>query len=307
MSIFKKKKICITHSGAFHADDLFATAVLSISNNGNIKIIRTRDPKIIPTGDYIYDVGGIYDVEKNKFDHHQKNGAGTRENGIPYAALGLVWKHFGLTICGNDSEVWKVIEDKIVTPIDAIDNGVDIIVPKFKDVIPYGIEQPFLIYSPTWEEENLDIDKIFKEQVSKIIVLLKREISVARSEVKGKKIILEAYKKSINKKIIEIEYSFPRFLYQKVLSSLPEPIYIVYPSGHSEIWKVEAIRKDFSTMDSRKLLPRSWWGFLGNDPKLKEISGVKDVLFCHKNGFLSMAGSREGARKLAEIALSDES
>lgn len=46
MCIFKKKKILITHNGAFHADDLFAAATLSILNDGNVKIIRTRDPKV---------------------------------------------------------------------------------------------------------------------------------------------------------------------------------------------------------------------------------------------------------------------
>ena len=40
MSIFKKKKILITHDSTFHADDLFAAATLSILNKGNIKIIR---------------------------------------------------------------------------------------------------------------------------------------------------------------------------------------------------------------------------------------------------------------------------
>ena len=42
MSIFKKKKICVTHNGSFHADDLFAMAALSILNNGNIKISMYR-------------------------------------------------------------------------------------------------------------------------------------------------------------------------------------------------------------------------------------------------------------------------
>ena len=305
MSFFKKRKILITHSGEFHADDLFATAVLSILNKGNVKIIRTRDPKIITKGDYVYDVGGVYNPEKNRFDHHQTTGAGKRENGISYASFGLVWKHFGLDVCNNNNEIWKIIEDKIVAPIDAIDNGIDIIVPKFKGVIPYDLEQAFLVYSPTWEENNSNIDKIFKKQAKKVEILLKREIQVAKSEVKGKKLILEAYEKSADKKIIILENSFPRFLFQKVLSSLPEPIYVISPSRHSDVWKVEAVRKNFDTMDGRKLFPKSWWGFFNSDPKLKEITGVSDVMFCHRNGFLTIALSKEGAIKLANLALND--
>ncbi|MCE9517420.1 MYG1 family protein [Candidatus Nomurabacteria bacterium] len=105
MSFFTKKKILVTHNGTFHADDVFATATLSLLLDGNIKVIRTRDPKIIASADYVYDVGGEYNLYKNLFDHHQKGGAGKRENGIPYAAFGLVWKSYGAAICG--SHEWR--------------------------------------------------------------------------------------------------------------------------------------------------------------------------------------------------------
>jgi uncharacterized UPF0160 family protein len=95
MSFFNKKKILVTHNATFHADDIFATATLSLLLGGKVKVIRTRDEEIIRTGDYVYDVGGEYDASINRFDHHQKGGAGKRENGIPYAAFGLLWKTYG--------------------------------------------------------------------------------------------------------------------------------------------------------------------------------------------------------------------
>ena len=52
------KKIIITHSGSFHADDVFACASLSIlleKKQQPFKIIRTRNEKIIKTGDFIID------------------------------------------------------------------------------------------------------------------------------------------------------------------------------------------------------------------------------------------------------------
>jgi uncharacterized UPF0160 family protein len=150
MCIFKKRKICVTHNGTFHADDLFATATLSILNKGNIKIIRTRDPKIIAKGDYVYDVGGENDASKNHFDHHQRGGAGVRPNGIPYASFGLVWKAYGEQICGS-KEIADRIENKIVQPIDATDEGFDIYTPKIKDVFPYSVEAIFLSEIPYLE------------------------------------------------------------------------------------------------------------------------------------------------------------
>src|SRR5437764_1161911 len=93
----------VAHNGNFHADDVFAVAtVLLVLERSDFpawrqaipKIIRTRDPKTIEKADFVVDVGGVYDAENNRFDHHQAGGAGTRANGIPYASFGLVWKKF---------------------------------------------------------------------------------------------------------------------------------------------------------------------------------------------------------------------
>lgn len=302
MSIFNFKKICVTHDGTFHADDLFATAVLSILNNGNIKIIRTRNKKLIKKGDYVYDVGGEYDADKDLFDHHQKPGAGFRENGIPYSSFGLVWDKYGEKICGN-REIANRIDQKIVCPIDAVDNGFDISKSTIEGVRPYFADQVYLNNIPTWKEDNKNIDKIFEQQVALVCLLLKREIKVARDDIEGKNIIMEAYENAFDRRIVVVEQDFPRYLFQGVLSILPEPIYLVYPSSHSSKWKVEAISKSPDTMDSRKTLPESWWGHMDNDENLKEITGVPDVMFCHRAGFLITAMSKEGAIELAGKAL----
>ncbi len=303
MSLFKKKKICVTHDSTFHADDLFATATLSILNKGNIKIIRTRNPKIIEKGDYVYDVGGIYDEEKDLFDHHQKGGAGKRENGIPYASFGLVWKKYGEEICGS-KKVAEKIDRKIAQPIDAIDNGVDIVSSIYKGVSSYGADQVFLDYIPTWKESNRNIDSIFRNQVKRVHKLLEREIEVTKADVEGIDILTNAYSKSGDKRIIVIDNSLPRYLYQSTLSVFEEPIYLVYPSGHSGgLWKVEAIRKNPTTMENRKSFPESWRGYFDGDKILVENTGVSDAYFSHKGGFLMGALSYEGALALAQKAL----
>lgn len=300
--ILKKNKLCVTHNGTFHADDLFATATLSILNNGNIKIIRTRDPEVIKMGDYIYDVGGENDPENNKFDHHQKGGGGVRENGIPYASFGLVWKKYGEQICKN-KEVAEYIDKKIVQPIDARDEGFDIIIPKVKDIYPYGVESIFLSVIPTWKEKNNNINKIFKKQVEKVIDLLKREIKIAKDDIDGINSLMCSYNESEDKRIVVTENDFPRYLLQNTLSKLPEPIYLVYPGIKNNSWKVEAIRKSPETMESRKLFPEEWRGFTNGDEKLKEITGVSDIIFCHQNGFYLNTGLKESAIKLAQKAL----
>lgn len=302
MSFFNKKKICVTHDGTFHADDLFATATLSILNKGNIEIIRTRNNEIIKKGDYIYDVGGENIQEKDLFDHHQKGGAGSRPNGVPYASFGLVWKKYGEQLCGS-KDVANKIDEKIVQPIDAIDNGIDFTKPLYGGSVPCGPDVVFMNNKPTWKEEEKDLNKIFKEQVKKVMEFLLREIEVTKSDVEAINIMMDAYNKASDKRIIIIDKDFPRYLYQDTLSRVPEPIYLVFPSGHSSMWKVEAISKSPDSMENRKMFPESWRGYLDEDPKLKEITGISDIVFCHKGGFLSVTLSKESAIKLAEMAL----
>jgi len=79
MKLFSKKKPkikIITHSGNFHADDIFAVATIALildRDGEKYEITRTRDESVIATGDYVVDVGGEHDPEIDHFDHHQKN------------------------------------------------------------------------------------------------------------------------------------------------------------------------------------------------------------------------------------------
>ena len=70
-----------THSGKFHADDVFSAALLTILNP-DIKIERGFE---VPED---FD-GIVFDIGFGEFDHHQQDRA-VRENNIPYAAFGLL-------------------------------------------------------------------------------------------------------------------------------------------------------------------------------------------------------------------------
>ena len=158
----KISKKLITHNGSFHADDIFACATLCLlleKNGEGFEIIRTREEAIIKTGDYIFDVGGIYDADKNLFDHHQPAGAGRRKDGIKYSSFGLVWKKFGAELCGSQ-KVADFIDKKLVAPIDAFDTGFDIVESKY-DLAPYLIQHVFFAMLPTWREDNLSKDEMF--------------------------------------------------------------------------------------------------------------------------------------------------
>lgn len=295
-----------THNGSFHADDIFACATLLIyldKQKKDYEVVRTRDFDILKEADFVFDVGGIYDPKINRFDHHQKGGAGKRKNGIPYASFGLVWKHVGLEVCGGDEDVWNLIDKKIASPVDAVDNGLDLVRPIYDGIFPYSADGIFMIYSPTWKENNLNIDDIFLDQARKAKYILLRQIQVAMDDVEGRRIMIDSYNKSKDKRIVELDVSFPRYLLQGTLSELPEPIYVVYPSAFGKNWKVEAVAKSRNSYESRKPFPENWRGFLNNDPKLGEITGVPEANFSHNSGFLMNTSSRESAILLAQKAL----
>ena len=87
----KEKIIVGPHSGIFHQNDVVAVALISILHGRNVKVIRTHDPLLLATCDYVVDVGG------GEFDHDMPGGNGVREGAIPsshYASAGLVWKKY---------------------------------------------------------------------------------------------------------------------------------------------------------------------------------------------------------------------
>lgn len=301
-----KRKTIVTHNGQFHADDLFACAFLTLyfKQQDIVPIIkRTRDKEEIQKGDVVVDVGGLYDPERMRFDHHQATGAGTHANNIPLASLGLIWKHFGQTICEYDKELFAEVEKRLIIPIDAIDNGFDIAKPLYDSFMPMGIDQAFLMYSPTWQEGEDHIDKIFVEQVSRVTEFLERMLEVYKTDLIGKKSIIDSYEKSSDKQIIELTGNFPRYLYQETLSRYPEPVYVIYPGAYVDHYKVEAIKKDPETFESRKPFPLAWREKVDNSDALSKITGISDIIFCHKSGFLLTVKTKEGAYALAELAL----
>jgi len=85
----------ITHSGGFHADELLSSAVLTRLFPA-AQLLRSRDQLWLTPGSdkIIYDVGGVYDVEAQVFDHHQRPGP-LRKDGHPFSSFGLIWAHYG--------------------------------------------------------------------------------------------------------------------------------------------------------------------------------------------------------------------
>src|SRR3989344_2580842 len=291
-----KKIRIITHSGNFHADELFAVALLEIHLDGiPYEVVRTRDPEVIKTGDYVVDVGAVYDPATNRFDHHQKGGAGEHNN-IPYSSFGLVWKKYGAEICGS-KEVADGVEFRMVYPIDLADNGIEVYTPAFDGVHPYLVHSVIQAMRPTWKEGEIH-DVRFIELVPYMRRIIEREIITERDRLEGARIVRESYLHAGDKRVIVIEGQYP---WQEELAKYSEPIYIVKPRHEANSWQVECVRDDVHSFANRKPLPVPWRGLFGEE--LARVTGVPDVVFCHSMGFIAVAKSKESALRLAQIAL----
>src|SRR3989344_3857156 len=221
----------ITHNGSFHSDDVFACATLSLlleKRGEKLEIIRSRDEKIIDSGDIVFDVGGIYDAEKNKFDHHQIGGAGKRENGIPYSSFGLIWKKFGEELCGKKSVADK-IDKRLVQSIDSFDNGIGEIKPILDNVEPYlfqNITGAFLQISEEGEE-------VLYERFLKLVQfskdLLEREILKAKDRIRIEKVVKSAYNLATDKRLIILDKYFTRVEVVEAMVDYKEILYAVVP------------------------------------------------------------------------------
>ncbi len=298
-----KKIRIITHSAGFHADDVFGVATLSLLlGKENIEVIRTRDPQIIATGDYVLDVGSVYDAEKNKFDHHQRGGAAVRENGIPYASFGLIWKKFGVEVAGSQG-VADLIDRDFAQPIDAFDNGVVLYELTHPSKIhPLHLQSTlFLFESARGETPNQD--EAFLEAVAFARRLLERKIVHTKAEEEVATIVRSKYQDAPDKRLvlIDVRPTVPRVPTTSILSEYPEPMFFVRQHENGN-WQAVAVSVNpENSFEKRKSFPESWAGKIGED--FAVASGVSDALFCHNGRFMVVAVSKESAIKLAELAL----
>ena len=293
-----KKLTIVTHSGHFHTDEIFAVAtLLLVLGESGTTIVRSREQDIINRADYAVDVGGVYDPLKKRFDHHQEGGAGMRINSIPYASFGLLWKEYGQSLTASQ-EVTEKIDQILVQPIDAIDNGIDFIETKVPNLYPYEIGSFFESLYPSWKETNVNVDDIFMQAVSYSKIILRREILKSKDFFEARDIVLDFYNKAGDKRIIVFDKYYPS---DEFLKEFPEPVFTVFPRSDGK-WGINTIREDSGSFKNRKSLPESWAG--KRDEEFEKLTGVEGAVFCHLGRFIAIANTKEAILKLAETAVS---
>lgn len=276
-------------------DDVFAVAT-ALFIYPDAEVVRSRDEATISAADIAIDVGSIYDPGKNRFDHHQIGGAGKRENGIPFSSFGLVWKKWGEKLA--DAEAARLLDQKLVSPIDANDNGISITTSKFSGLREYTIYDIVTAFSEENGFSETELLERFKEAVNLAQAIIRREINIARREIADTKEVMNSFSTAEDKRLVVLDKNL---LWLPALASQPEVFYVVYPRKDGT-WGAQAVSKDLNNyFQSRKLFPKNWAG--RTDKDLVQVTGVPDAVFCHTGLFLCVAKTRGGATKLAKLAL----
>ena len=286
-------KTIVTHNGNFHADDVFSIATLK-AVFPSFKLIRTRDLEIINKADLVIDVGGIYDPDTGRFDHHQRGGAGARDNGIPYSSFGLIWKKYGLELCEGNQELVASIDAGLVSTIDAIDCG-------HVEGVATGISlsQTISMFNPTWQEQG-DFDACFDQAVEFASRVLARFIASASGGINAKAIVAKAIEDATDPRVIVLEKYIPWKRTVHALST--EALYMIYPSQTGQ-WRIQTVPVEPGSFEDRKSLPKAWAGL--SDKALQEVTGIEDAMFCHNGLFIAGSESFESTMKMAEMALQE--
>lgn len=285
----------VTHAGSFHLDDLFAVATITLLYP-DITILRSRNYAEFDDADFVIDVGDVYDPERNRFDHHQHGGAGVRENGVPYASFGLVWKKFGNLVCGEE-RITDLVDKKMVQPIDAADSGYNMYRETKKGLSPYLLDNAFKALTPTWRDKET-VDDTFANLLPLAQEILRREIKKAQYFFEDTEIVKEAYRIAEDKRIIVLEHPMA---WKSVISRKREPVYVIHPNQMTGEWIVACVRKTPQSHENRKSLPAAWAGKRGKE--LEKVTGVEGAESCHNKRFIATAWTREAAVKLAQLAI----
>ena len=297
--------ILVTHDGKFHADDVYAVTTLcawhEVHQRELPRVVRTRDDETIDHADIVVDVGKEYDPSRSRFDHHQGS-IEPRENGVPFASFGLVWQTYGGDLCEHPV-IAERVEERLVQPIDAGDNGMRPYIPTDGEIDIYDIADFIESFVPAWHEKHSH-DERFTRACEIAREHLMRVIAHETGKFRARDMVEAAYRQAADKRIIVLEQRMP---WKDVIRQYDEPRFVVYPvpGGNDEFrWHVQAVPVTERSFENRRDLPEAWRGM--DRDALVRMTGIDDILFVHRGGFLAVTGSRASALQVAYQALDDE-
>jgi uncharacterized UPF0160 family protein len=287
-----------THDGSFHADEVFAIAALGLLGEP-VDVVRTRRRDVLQSADLRVDVGFRDDARSGDFDHHQREFAAARANGVRYASFGLVWRAYGGRVCDGDQEVADAVDETLVQSVDANDTGQPLTASVIDGARQMTIGGIIGGFNARWDETVTPEQE--RERFDAAVALARgvitREVASAAAGRRSERIVRDAIAAAADPRIVELPVNAP--WKQVLVPAAAEALFVIYPKRQG--FGLQAVPRELGSFDNRRDLPAAWGGLEGAD--LVAATGVPDVLFCHAKRFLVVARSHGAITRLAELAL----
>lgn len=316
-----------THSGSFHCDEALGTFLLKqTAAYADATITRTRDPAVLETLDVVIDVGGTYEPEKHRFDHHQRGFAEVFGHGFntKLSSAGLVYKHFGREIVAAAMQrpqdnpdveaVYLAVYKNFMEAIDGIDNGVN---QWDGDAPPKYVNNTHLSarvgrLNPDWNADSSD--EVLMRQFLLAVELTGSEFTEAvqyysRSWLPARTHVKEALEQrqqvhpsgSIMKLNTFCPWKEHLYELEVEMGIQGAVLYCLYEDDREKKWRIQAVGAAPGSFESRKALPTPWRGL--RDEELSAATGIPGGVFVHASGFIGGCATLEGAVAMAAKAL----
>ena len=295
----------ITHDGVFHADEVFATALLSMI--AEVRLIRTRSVKAEDKheGVIMYDMGGKYSVWDKVFDHHQKDFSLTHEDGTKLSSFGMLWYLYGrFALCDVYNCPTRYIElafndinNRLVKWIDGRHNGQ---LPQSEELTLSSVISNF---NAQWNESQEDDNERFMIAVNTAYAILEGLIKSVVAQYEAVDIVEDKIDE-MEGKVMNLGSYIAHWQTTILKSKNPkakELLYCTYKGKEGETCIV-AVPPSFEEMTKqRKPFPEEWAGLSGE--KLEAAAGIKGLKFCHAGRFFMSVDSEEVAQEVLKKIL----
>ena len=308
-------------------------------NYRHSQVTRSRDNSVLETCDIVIDVGGIYEHEALKYDHHQRdyNEKFTPERCTKLSASGLVYRHYGKDVI---MEYYPELKEKtteldwvynkmygsFMEAIDAIDTGVEPIPTSSGDDKEEEIQ---LLYkdstglsarvgrtNPRWNEIDNETgnppDPNVRFEIASAMCgtdFMSVLTKIVESDLPARTIV----EKSVNDRL-ECDVSgeiiclpsgglpWKSEVYDlEQVYKLSNPIKYVLYTDQAGMWRIQCVSVEGKAFENRLGLPAEWRGV--RDEDLSDVAGIEGCTFCHASGFIGGNKSYEGVLEMARAAL----